>query len=345
VVAVVGVLGLAGALLSPGLDGSRTSSRGDVCKANLRWQSEGYASYANDYRGQIASYSWRAGFEYGNEFVQLSSPPDSDSTATSWQQTEILRRHTGRVDGEFQIRNNLLSIPQRRFNHLPLLDYLGSLTPQMVMACPEDANLIASKLDPLDESLWADTSQYNQSNIFANSRVRQRYPFSSTYQTVPNAIWHDGMFRANAFVRPIASTSHLLTSLGVDDQVGTRKIEEIRFPDRKVYLFEQNDFHRSEGDPFYAYEQARCNQLFFDGSVGDARSGSAELGWDPGDPDSTDTFMYQYTPLSTEPIPIGDPNTLLPVRYRFTRLGLKGFDYAVRTDPSPGPESGPNPWP
>ncbi len=335
----LGVAALATAMLGVGLDGARTSARSDTCKSNLQWQGEGYAQYAGDYRGQIATYSWRMGFTYRTpDNVQMTE----DMQAAQWQQTELLRRHTGRYDGVDRILNNLLIPPQRRYNHLVLLDYLELHTPQQLEACPEDANLIASKLDPLNATLWATTSPYNEIQSFRTTQVRQRYPFSSTYQTVPYATWIDIQVNGATPVAPAVNTSHQYQiHPGFEDLLGTRNFSEVAFPSLKVHMFEHNDFHHNAGDPFYAYPQARAHQLFFDGSVAAYRTSHAEPGWDPSDPDDPDTFRYVYTPLSTEPIPLGDPNTLLPVSYRFTRNGLQGFDYKVR--PTIQPASDPTP--
>ena len=35
----------------------------------------------------------------------------------------------------------------------------------------------------------------------------------------------------------------------------------------------------------------------------------------------------EYTPLTTDPDPVGDPDRTLAVWYRFTRGGLRGVDY------------------
>jgi hypothetical protein len=333
------LLVLSGVAVGPMLGGSRGFARDNTCKMNLKMQGQGYAAYSFTYGGQIASYSWRQNVVYDSQWGVLTGPHESDIRAMMAQNTDLLRRHTGRGEGGDRIWNNWLTMPNRRFNHLPLLDYLGTNSPQDLMACPQDANLLASKADPLDSSLWATTGSFNNNSQFTAPQVMLRYPFSSTYATVPYAWAPDGQISGSAFVAPIASTSHLFIVVGINGVLGFRNFSEVAFPSLKVHVFEQNDFHRNAGDPFYAYDQAECNQLFFDGSVDDQRSSTAEAGWDPSNPDDPDTFYYRYTPLSTEPIPLGDPETLLPVRYRFTRGGLTGFDYLTR----PGVDKAPDP--
>jgi len=332
------LLVLSGVAAGPMLGGSRGFARDNTCKMNLKMQGQGYAAYSFTYGGQIASYSWRSDVVYDSQWGVLRGPFSNDIRAMMAQNTDLLRRHTGRGEGDDRIWNNWLTMPNRRFNHLPLLDYLGTNSPQDFMACPQDANLLTSKADPLDSTLWATTGPYNNQSQFSAPQVMLRYPFSSTYATVPYAWARDGQFSGTPYVQPISFTSHLFGALSVRNAIGNRKYQEVVFPSLKVHVFEHNDFHRNAGDPFYAYDQAECNQLFFDGSVDDQRSSTAEAGWDPSIPDDPDTFYYRYTPLSTEPIPLGDPETLLPVRYRFTRGGLTGFDYLTRPGVSKAPD-------
>lgn len=322
------MLAVGGASLQPLLFGSRGVARDNTCKMNMMVQGQMYAAYSADNAGLIASFTWQGGETYPSAWSNLRGPHPTDISASQSQATDLLRRNTGRdVD---TLPNNLITTPQRRYTHLVLLDASGMPMPQALFACPEDAPLLASQADPLDSSLWATTSAYNTPLNFATTPVRTRYPFSSTYQSVPNASAPDGLHFNLAFVQPSVETTHLFAMAPAVGLFGRRSMSEVAFPGLKVHLFEHNDYHRNAGDPFYAYDQAECNQLFFDGSVDDLRSGDAEPGWDPGNPEDPGTFYYRYTPLSTEPIPLGDPEALLPVRYRFTREGLAGFDYQRR---------------
>ncbi len=337
---VIAIIALLIGILLPALSKARKAGRAAVCKSNLKQQGVGMASYAADYEDKIASYTWRAGEVYPSEWAALRGPHASDLAASGYQQTDLLRRLTGRGGGTNKILNNTLTMPHRRFNHLILFDYLGSVLPEQIAACPEDRALLLSQADPLDESLYATTSDYNTDPIFSTLQVRQRYPYSSTYQTVPYA-WASGRRVGGApAVWPLASTSHLFGLLDVSAVHGKGRYSQVVFAGQKVHMFEHNDWHGSKDAPFYAYAQAACQQLFFDTSVRAEKSSDANCGWDPNNPTSPDTFYYPYTPLSTEPDPIGDPQRLLPVRYRFTRGGLSGNDYGASEVYTGQPTSG-----
>jgi len=326
---VIAIIALLIGILLPALQKARKAGRAAVCKSNLKQQGTGMASYAADYEDKITSYSWYAGFVVVDNDYITNSPANGytdDMTATQWQQTELLRRITGRVDGPNKILSNLNTMPHRRFNHLVLFDYLSSQLPEQIAACPEDRNLILSQGDPLDESLWATTGPYNNETQFNATNVKQRYPYSSSYQTIPYAWAPDGQYNGTPYVQPVATTSHLFQVLNVQGAHGKRKYSQVAFAGSKVHMFEHNDWHSSK-QAFYAYPEAAPQILFFDASVRSQSSGESNKGWDPSRPTNADTFYYRYTPLNVEPDPIGDPSALLPVLYRFTRGGLGGNDF------------------
>ena len=50
-------------------------------------------------------------------------------------------------------------------------------------------------------------------------------------------------------------------------------------------------------------------------------------GFNPNDPTHPEPFVHAYSPLSTDPPPVGDPNQRYAVSYRWTRGGLAGIDF------------------
>lgn len=172
-------------------------------------------------------------------------------------------------------------------------------------------------------------SEYVWANQFNGQRVAQRYPFSSTYLSVPYAWAPDHGPNMEPYVSPIMSTTHLFTVVTHDGLLGFGRTTDVQFPGSKVNRFEHNDRHRTPGDPFYAYIDARPNVLFFDGSVAHRPTRESNPGWDPNNPDlpAPGQAWSRYTPFTTEPPPV-DQYGFYPVWYRFTRGGLAGIDFS-----------------
>lgn len=325
---VIAIIALLIGILLPALAKARRSGRGIVCAGNLKQLGVAMASYATDFEDKITSYTWRAGVTYNTPWDPINGPHNSDIRAGMAQATEILRRITGRGDGDQKILNNWVTMPHRRFNHLILFDYLSSQLPESIAACPEDRGLVLSQGDPLNQSLWAQADSQYSSDIagsFNQLEVRQRWPFASTYQTIPQAWAPDN----GNYVWP-HTTTHLFWVMNVDGWAGRRRLSEVLFPGSKVFMFEFHDWHNSKEYAFYAYPQARCNQLFFDASVRANATADSNPGWNPQNPSSPNPSTCRYTPLDLEPRPLGDPNQMLPVYYRWTRGGLTGTDYGTK---------------
>jgi prepilin-type N-terminal cleavage/methylation domain-containing protein len=328
---VIAIIALLIGILLPALAKARRAARGAVCSSNLKQQGIGMASYATDFQDKVVSYSWEGEEVYTNEYADIGIPHPGDMRAAMAQQTFILRKRTGRgMVGPTAINHNTLTMPHRRYNHLVIYDYLSSQLPEGIAACPEDRNLLLSQSNPLDLTLWGRMpAGYPSQQQFNTAVVAQRYPYSSTYQTVPYAWAED---RANS-VRPLNWTTHLFQVLGgtsANGAYGNRKLSQVTFSGSKVFMFEHNDYHGSKSNPFFAYDDAAPRILFFDASVRTEKSADSNRGWDPNSPTSADTFYSIYTPLLTEPDPIGDASEPLPVLYRFTRGGLGGIDFGAK---------------
>ena len=331
---VIAIIALLIGILLPALGSARRTARRGVCLSNLKQFGIGSAGYASDFRDQIPAYSWQAGESYSiagqmpDPYPMPREGANSNARqrfAQQWQNTDILRRATGRATGPHQIKRFTL-FPHRRYTHFVMLDYMGEQMPAPIAACPEDKLILQAAADPL---LYEETGPYpveeGNEQIDELTDLIQRWPFASTYQPVPASWSLDSNRSGGATVGPAADTSNLFT-VG-NTRLGGRTFNEVSFASQKVHMFELHDRHTDSNGLFYAYEQAKSSQLFFDSSVRALGTNESNPGFDPNDPTAPTTACVRYTPLSTDPDPVGDPNRELPVWYRFTRGGLRGVDY------------------
>jgi prepilin-type N-terminal cleavage/methylation domain-containing protein len=337
---VIAIIALLIGILLPALGSARRTARRGVCLSNMKQFGIASAGYASDFRDLIPAYSWQPGMTvnmagWNGQFEGLRELPnnaDARTRAPAHQNTDILRRATGRRTGDRKIKDFIGQQPifvHRRYTHFVMLDYAGEQMPTPIAACPEDKNIITWAEDPLAfedardfPSRPGDTQFENGTQLTATA---QRWPFSSTYQAAP-ASWSQDQARGTVeTVAPAAGTSNLYATGNAP--LGGRSFTDVSFPSQKVHMFELHDRHTSSSGLFYAYEEAKSSQLFFDSSVRPLGTSESNPGFHPNDPTSPNTFCVEYTPLTSDPDPIGDPDRKLKVWYRFTRAGLRGVDY------------------
>ena len=110
--ATIMVLSMIGMAMGPTLKQMRSSSQGIASATNLQAIGQGAAMNAKSNNGRMFSYSWRAGETYimpdGKERTE-----STDTAAAQRQNTEILIRRTGRINGEFKIENFAGRLPHR----------------------------------------------------------------------------------------------------------------------------------------------------------------------------------------------------------------------------------------
>lgn len=337
---------------------ARNNGRGMSSAANLMSIGQGAGMYGLDNEDRIFSYTW-GGPEPGSGVVPRYTLPSgetiratSDLLAASAQQTDILQRRTGRFGTDDEILFTSERVPHRRTIGLILLEYLGRDPGDPMFIDPNDANQINWSANPLDSGPgsgvpYADgipaKDGYDTDAEWANEAVRQRWAFTSSYQTT-TAAWHRSVGDQLRYA-PVASSPHLfqLCGLGMFSRGAElsdgRRFDEVWFPGKKVYFFEEFDRER-DGDPYFAYPQARVEKLMFDGSVDRQSSRLAQTGPSPCK-SAAEPWSQRYLPLDAFPLPLSGLNETdeLPQPFRWTRLGLFGVDYTNRGPTAPTPPS------
>lgn len=333
--AVVGMVSLLLGVLAPAVKQARVSARGSVSAGNLAFIGQGTAMYAMDNQGRLFSYTWGPGVHVMPDGKQKTASDAQD--AASWQQTEILMRRTGRIEGPDRILNFNTRLNHRRFTHLILMDYLDVPFPSAQFADPLDANLLQWQANPTDTTAANNIPYapgatvlpgYDSAQGWNNPGARQRWAFASSYQRTVSAWNPDGIGGEPAFA-PIASTPHLAVATGNGiDLLSGRNFAEIAFPSAKVHMFEEFD-RRQAGSPYFAYDHATPLKVMFDGSINDRPSGEANPSWNSAN--GKQEWRQTYVPIHTFPVPLDGlgSTTLLSQRYRWTTGGLKGTDYVT----------------
>ena len=244
-------------------------------------------------------------------------------------------RRTGRIDGVFKIRNANARLPQRRFTHLVLMDYLGEPFPSDLFIDPNDANQLVWSANPLDYGPdshvpYANGAQpgYDDDANWAITSVRQRWAFGSSYQVVPDA-WQPDWPNSPRYI-PVENTPHLLQVSSFPNTPGWlsngRKITDVLHNANRVWMYEE--FDRDRANPLYfGYDEAQSEKLMFDGSVNNWASGIAAPSVVP--EHGIYHWQQKYVPLDTFPLPTGGlgDSTLVSQRYRWTYAGLAGINY------------------
>jgi type II secretory pathway pseudopilin PulG len=335
-ISVVALLSVGVALLQPVAGEARRTARMQQSQDNLRFWGEATGSYINDYGGLLPTYTWQSGqvvnmVGWNGQPVSVRTLPYDALVVLTIQETDLLRRRTGRAVGERKIRDYLVTIfPNRRRTHLVMADHMDLSVTSPRAADPQDRFQLVAQRDPLR---FEDVGPYPQSTGgespfqggSPNNPIVQRWPYSSSYRVVPASYSQDQAVRGLATLGPHSSTSNLFHRGQLP--YGGRRVDEVAFASQKVWMFEWHDRHSTDQGLWYAYPQARPNKLMFDGSVNDFATGDANEGFNPNDPANPEPFVYRYSPLTTEPAPVGDPDALYPVSFRWTRGGLAGIDY------------------
>jgi prepilin-type N-terminal cleavage/methylation domain-containing protein len=329
---VIAIIALLIGILLPAIGKARDTAKNVLSQTRMRGLTQGAANYAADSGDRIFTYTWKPGKHVMPDGKTRTSFTDQD--AASWQQTEILMRVTGRIEGPTRFENFSARLAHRRYSHIVLFDYLTNTQPEPIAASAFDKNLLEWQQNPTDIT-GANNIPYaagtpvepghDAPGGWNTDGTRQRWAFSSSFQTVPAAWNTDGIDGQPTYV-PTASTPHLFTATG-GVPLGGRRYTQVAHPAGKVLQFEEFDRFSGRQALHFMYPEANCNLSFFDGSVRRERTADANPGWNPAQPNTE--WRQNYVPIHTFPAPrtgLGETATYCQ-RYRWTRYGLRGIDY------------------
>lgn len=348
---VIAIIALLIGILLPAIGKARDTAKNVLSQSRMRQLALGANSYAADNKDLIFSFSWPGGFVPGTNMpyrYDVACDGDAPEIVTAREQvegggaqiTEILRRVTGRCEGDNAIDYNGDRLWQRRWSHVVLLDYLTSTQPEPIAASPFDSNLLDWAANPLEYRNGStvpfangapDGEIFDEVGAWDDDQIRNRWAFASSYQTVP-AAWNSDGINTPTYT-PVPDTPHLFqaydpnngNNAGRRTSLGGRKFAQVAFPAGKVLQFEEFDRLTSrQGTPFM-FPEATCNLSFFDGSVRRLNTSEANPGWNPRNPDQE--WLQTYRALDTFPTGNNDAGTQYCQRYRWTRFGLRGVDF------------------
>src|SRR5438128_1513848 len=84
---VIAIIAILIGLLLPALGQMRQAGRKTVCQTNLRQFGIAFANYGTDFQERLASFTWRAGVDYG-----FGGVAGDDTQAAANQAVDIFRR-------------------------------------------------------------------------------------------------------------------------------------------------------------------------------------------------------------------------------------------------------------
>jgi hypothetical protein len=297
-------------------------------------------TYSSDFQDRIFGYTWRAVHQNLSDYPDLNFVTSWDAQAASKQAVDILRRRSGRAD--IPSPELYAWLPHTYYSHLVVQDYLAARIPEKAVVCPEDRHRLNWQKDPqelFDQNAWMPF----QPDATAGQRENKRFPYGSSYETVPATFCALQSYQIRTRDRAVTNnrirqfTTHNVYVQEPGARFGNLKYADVAFPSQKVHMHDSQDRHYATRDSFYAYPDAKQPILFFDASVRSMRTRDANDGWNPQVP-TADFYEISYAPESWEP-PTRSGNEIERVRayYRWTRGGLKGVDFGGRAVNSGNP--------
>lgn len=326
---VVAIIALLISILLPSLAGARKAARTGLCMSNMRQYAVGIVAYGSDSKGFVPSFSWLPSKQY-SAFNDLNNAPTYPDAGAD-QAVDIVRRVRGVTAAEVpQARGRMYN---RNFTHLVLIDggYYSDRALEPGVVCPEDRGPLLWQREP--HNMAAFRAQ-GLAPADPNGPLLNMLPYWSSYQIVPCTwTWDKGTGTKRTIDQ--YSDNHHLYTVPPTNQIApftARRMDEISLPSLKVAAFDLFDRHRFKRTLYYAYPQAAQPLVFFDGSVSVRTTRDAEKGFQPNAPTSTAATTHYYDAsywAGYEPpcLTPGITRETVTAHYRWTRNGLKGFDF------------------
>ncbi len=289
---------------------SRTASSID----NLHFFAVGTQSYAADNNNRFWTFSWAAGTQ-ATEFPDLNFAVDNTQAAAN-QAVYIIRR-LGITPTITPIFNWL---PHIQYSYLALAEHQGIGIPLRAAVSPEDRIRLSWQRDA-DGFLNLPTRPQGTGSIVL------RWIYSSSYEIGP-AFWSPDY--AVAQQQTVSqSTSHSTYLFSGSTPLGTRTLDQVRYPAHKAHLWDTHQRDLGRRVAFFAVQDARVPVLCVDGSVGLRSSRYTNAGFQPNSPQSASSTSFTYQPdTSWEPPAMSTSGQDSVVgRMRWTRWGLRGRDF------------------
>lgn len=306
----VAIIALLMSILLPSLKDARRIARQTVCMSNLQQFGVAYASYSQDFRSYIASFT-------------------GDSTKNCEEQAKLIYEQcTGTQLPAFESSSGFHGGNRFVFeqhSHFVLAEHMNRQMPMAASGCPEDGVRLGWQRQPREMKNFVFRKD---SNLVG----REWWPYSSSYQLMPAAVrWRDEGLRPPDWRYPYSQgDTHDLYLDPNNAQkhtppnplyYGRRKFEEIAFSSMKVAMADTQQRHQGKYDVFFSYPECRQPLLFWDGAV------SVRL---TGDANQNKNSKFDYRPDTSFESPIPPTKRVIDKvsgYYRWTLGDLQGVDY------------------
>jgi type II secretory pathway pseudopilin PulG len=328
VLVVIATIALLIGLILPAIGKARKTSRAMLCSSNMRQVGVGLQNYASDSKGWLGVFSWQPGTN-PSVYTDLNNALMA-FLAHNNQAVDIERHVCGdSATTQPRIMDRILS---RNYSYLPLIygGYLADGLPNRAVVCPDERDALIWQRNYSGRSTSASDIMVGTADPDpqASDSFHRFLAFWSTYQTVP-AAWSNqtGASALSQAAQP-TEDSHLLYNQFSGQSYFNTTMDKVTFPSSKVYIFDLFDRHSAKRTIFHAYPDAKQPLAFFDGSVSVKRTGDANKGWNPNNPNNSLPTVYYYYPGPGEPPTLsGAVSDQVIGYYRWTRSGLQGVDY------------------